>query len=117
MIVQEREQTPADQWEAMLAAEAPCDACHYIGQAAPATLLFQFARQDAFVPFEEAEYYFALASEPKRIAGYEDCGHELSPRARVDLANFLCEELGLMSPSAAVHDLLKRIPLPVPIGY
>jgi len=69
MIVQEREQTPADQWEAMLAAEAPCDACHYIGQAAPATLLFQFARQDAFVPLEEAEYYFALASSPSGSRG------------------------------------------------
>jgi cephalosporin-C deacetylase-like acetyl esterase len=117
IIVQERKQTPPDVWEAMLAAEAPYDACHYIRHAAPAALLFQFARQDQFVPLEEAEHYFALASEPKRIAWYEDCGHELSARARVDRANFLCEELGLPPPPAAVHGLLERIPPPAPIGY
>jgi hypothetical protein len=102
---------------AMLVAEAPYDACHYIGQAAPASLLFQFARHDDFVPVQEAERYFALASEPKRIAWYEDCKHELSAQARIDRAIFLCEQLGLPNPSQRVLDLLERVPLPMPIGY
>jgi cephalosporin-C deacetylase-like acetyl esterase len=116
LIVRERKQTPPHVWEAMLRAEEPYNACHYIGRASPAALLFQFARQDEFVPLEEAEYYFALASEPKRIAWYEGCGHELSAHARVDRATFLCEQLSLQPPSAAVEALLERIPPPTPIG-
>jgi len=116
LIVKARENTPSEAWEAMLAVEAPYDACHYIGQAAPAALLFQFARHDDFVPMQEAERYFDLASEPKRIAWYEDCNHELSARARIDRVLFLCEQLGLMAPSQHVLDLLEGIPPPVPIG-
>ena len=66
---------------------------------------------------QEAERYFALASEPKRIAWYEDCKHELSAQARIDRAIFLCEQLGLPNPSQRVLDLLERVPLPMPIGY
>src|SRR5258708_2258925 len=32
-----------------------------------------------------------LASEPKQIAWYENCNHELSAQARLDRAIFLCE--------------------------
>src|SRR4029077_17389457 len=99
----------------MLVAEAPYDACHYIGQAAPASLLFQFARHDDFVSVYEAERYFGLASEPKRIAWYENCNHELSKEARIDRTLFLCEQLGLMTPSQPMLDLLERISSPVPI--
>jgi hypothetical protein len=51
----------------MLVAEAPYDACHYIGQAAPSSLFFQFARQDDYVSVQDAEHYFELASDPKQI--------------------------------------------------
>lgn len=117
LIVRARENTPPEAWEAMLIAEAPYDACHYIGQAAPASLLFQFARHDDFVPVQEAERYFALASEPKRIAWYENCNHQLSAQARIDRAIFLCEQLGLTTPSQLILDLLERVPPPMPIGY
>jgi cephalosporin-C deacetylase-like acetyl esterase len=117
LIVKARENTPPEAWEAMLVAEAPYDACHYIGQAAPASLLFQFARHDDFVPVQEAERYFELASEPKRIAWYENCNHELSKEARIDRALFLCEQLGLTTPSQHTLDLLERVSSPVPIGY
>src|SRR5262249_8945424 len=115
MIVRAREQTPPDVWEATLVAEAPYDACHYIGHAAPAALLFQFARHDEFVPVQEAENYFALASDPKRIAWHEDCHHEMSGQARVDRALFLSEQLGLTLPTPAICDLLKHLPSPVPL--
>jgi dienelactone hydrolase len=111
-----RENTPAEVWEAMLAAEAPYDACHYIGQAAPSSLLFQFARDDPFVSVQEAEHYFELASSPKKIVWYEDCHHELNAQARLDRALFLCKQLGLPSPSQQILALLERIPPPVPMG-
>jgi cephalosporin-C deacetylase-like acetyl esterase len=117
LVVEARKSMPAEAWESMLAAEAPYDACHYIGQAAPAALLFQFARHDDFVPAQEAAYYFELASQPKRIAWYEHCGHELSAQARVDRALFLCAQLGLSTPSRAICDLLSRIAPPVPIRH
>jgi cephalosporin-C deacetylase-like acetyl esterase len=117
LIVRAREKTPPEAWEAMLVAEAPYDACHYIGQAAPAALLFQFAFHDEYVPVQEATHYFELASEPKRIAWYEHCHHELSAQARIDRALFLCEQLDLTMPSPHILDLLERVPPPVPIGY
>lgn len=115
LIVEARANTPPEAWEAMLAVEAPFDACHYIGQAAPASLLFQFALQDNFVPVQEAEYYFDLASEPKQIAWYENCNHELSAKARIDRATFLCEQLGLTMPARPIVDLLEQIPPPLPV--
>jgi hypothetical protein len=117
LVVRAREQTPPQAWEAMLSAEAPYDACHYIGQAAPAALFFQFARHDEFVPAQEAARYFELASEPKSIAWYEDCGHELGARARVDRTHFLCERLGLAPPSRAICDLLERLAPAQAPGY
>jgi hypothetical protein len=117
LVVKEREQMPPEVWEAMLVAEAPYDACHYIGRAAPAALLFQFARHDVFVSVQEAERYFELASEPKQIVWYESCKHELSIQARIDRVSFLCEQLGLPTPSPSLRDLLERIPSPVPIGF
>lgn len=115
MIVSAREHTPPEAWEAMLVAEAPYDAHHYIGQAAPSSLLFQFARHDDFVPTQEAERYFELASEPKQIAWYEDCNHELSAHARIDRAIFLCEQFGLPRPPQHILDRLQTIPPPVPV--
>src|SRR5256885_6921758 len=49
----------------------------YIGQAAPSPLFFQFARDDDFVSVQVGEHYFELASEPKQIAWYDNCNHEL----------------------------------------
>lgn len=114
MIAGAREQTPPATWEAMLVAEAPYDAGPYIGHAAPAALFFQFARHDDFVPVPEGARYFALASEPKQIAWYDDCNHELSAQARVDRAIFLCARLGLPPPAPAILDRLGQIPPPVP---
>jgi dienelactone hydrolase len=117
MIVKARESTPPEEWEAMLASEAPYDACHYVGQSAPASLFFQFVRHDDFVLAHDAERYFALAGEPKRIAWYDNCNHELSPRARVDRVVFLCEQLDLPRPSRRILDLLESVPPPSPLDY
>jgi hypothetical protein len=102
-------------FEAMLAAEAPYDARHYIGHAAPSRLLFQFARQDPFISVKAAERYFELASEPKQIAWYDDCQHELSTQARLDRVIWLCEQVGRVRPSGEILSLLELVPAPIPL--
>jgi hypothetical protein len=114
LVVRERNASP-EAFEAMLVAEAPYDACHYIGHAAPSHLFFQFARQDDFVAVKHAERYFELASEPKQITWYEDCNHELSAQARLDRFIWLCEQLGLVRPSQEILHLLEQVPSPIPL--
>jgi cephalosporin-C deacetylase-like acetyl esterase len=46
--------------------------------AAPSHLFFQFAENDTAVVAEDGQLYFELASEPKQIAWYENCGHEFN---------------------------------------
>jgi dienelactone hydrolase len=113
-LVYERETTSTEDYQAYLAALAPLDARHYIGQATPSHLFFQFARNDEFLPVERGEQYFALASEPKRIAWYE-CSHALNGQARRDRATFLCEKLGMAPPSADTLILLEQTPIPIPL--
>jgi hypothetical protein len=112
-IQQERATTPPDEFRAYLAAMAPLDARHYIGHAAPAQLLFQFARTDPFVSAEDAERYFALASPPKQMTWYDGCGHELSAQARLDRITFLGEQLGILPLSPEMERLLRQVPAPV----
>jgi dienelactone hydrolase len=113
-LVYEREATPVEDYRAYLAALAPLDARHYIGQATPSRLFFQFARDDEYLPVERGERYFALASEPKRLAWY-DCKHAFNGLARRERAIFLCEQLGVASPSVAILDLLEQAPTPTPL--
>jgi fermentation-respiration switch protein FrsA (DUF1100 family) len=99
----------------MLAAEAPFDACHYIGHAAPSRLFFQFARLDDFVSVKDGQRYFELASEPKQIAWYDNCNHELSAQARLDRVIWLSAQFGLLKPSQNILDLLEQVTSPVPL--
>jgi dienelactone hydrolase len=112
-LVYERETTPAGDYLAYLAALAPLDASHSIGQAAPSYLFFQFARDDEYLPIERGEQYFALASEPKRIAWY-DCNHAFNGLARRERALFLCQQFGVASPSDYILNLLEQAPTPIP---
>jgi dienelactone hydrolase len=112
-LVQQRQMTPPREYRAYLEALAPLDASHYIGHAAPSHLFFQFARHDEYVAAERAERYFALASEPKRVAWYE-CTHAFNGQARRERATFLCERLGLAPPSPHLLHLLEQAPVPTP---
>lgn len=67
--------------EAYVKAMAPLDAVHYIDQAAPAKILFQFAREDEFLTPSDAEVYVQAASEPKEARWY-DTGHSFDEVAR-----------------------------------
>jgi dienelactone hydrolase len=115
LLVEERKNTPPEEYRAYLAALAPLDACHYVGQAAPSHLFFQFARDDDFVSIKDGERYFELASEPKQIAWYDHCHHAFNAQARLDRASFLCEQLGLAQPSQEMLNLLERVPAPIPL--
>lgn len=66
----------------------------YVGHAAPATLLFQFAMNDEFISLEVANEYFQAASEPKTILWY-DTTHEFNAQARFDRVAWLALQLGL----------------------
>src|SRR5262249_8225304 len=113
-LVRERETFSQQEYQAYLAALEPLDAHHYIGQAAPSDLLFQFARNDEYVSVETGKRYFTLASEPKRVAWYE-CSHALNGLARCDRAVFLCEKLGMAPLSTDILHLLEQAPTPTPL--
>jgi hypothetical protein len=94
-IEQRREATPADQFEAAMAAMSPYDAVRFVGDAAPAPLLFQFARFDIGVTAAESEAFYAAASEPKEQHWY-DTGHVVNDVTAVaDRARFLARHLDL----------------------
>jgi fermentation-respiration switch protein FrsA (DUF1100 family) len=73
---------------------ATVDAIHFIGHAAPAALLFQFARHDQFISEQEALRYFEAASKPKEMHWY-DTDHFFDDQARQDRMVWLSERLGL----------------------
>jgi hypothetical protein len=114
VLVEQRQQTPPQEYQAYLVALAPLDARHYLGHAAPSHLFFQFARHDEFVPVTDGERSFALASSPKQMAWYE-CQHAFNAQARLDRAIFLCEQLGVAQPSQEILQLLERVPSPIPL--
>jgi hypothetical protein len=66
-------------------------------------------------PAEDGQRYFELASEPKQIAWYDNCGHEFNTQARLDRATWLCETLHLTQPSQEIVQLLEQVPSPTPL--
>ncbi len=74
------------------------DAERFIGRAAPAAVLLQFARYDRFVSEEQANRYAAAARSPKLIRWYE-CGHEFNDaQSAADREHWLAVQLSLRKP-------------------
>jgi dienelactone hydrolase len=71
---------------------APLDPVNNVGDVAPATVLFQFAKSDWYVPGYIADKLTEAASEPKKATSY-DGGHELDAVARADRLAWLREQL------------------------
>lgn len=115
VLVEARSKIPPEVFAIYMDAMAPLDARHYIGHAALSHLYFQFARNDTSVAAEDGQRYFDLASEPKQIAWYDNCNHELSAQARLDRVIWLCAQFGLPKPSQDILDLLEQVPSPVPL--
>lgn len=83
------------QLDSALSSIEPLDAVHYVGDLAPAALLFQSAHLDPGISDEQAQTFFDAASEPKTLRWY-DTGHEVVDIAAIsDRARFLASHLGL----------------------
>ncbi len=77
-----------EQRQAYVKAMAPLDAFHYVGHAAPAKLLFQFAKRDEFITPWDAAAYLQTASGPKEVKWY-DADHSFNEEARRDRDEWL----------------------------
>jgi dienelactone hydrolase len=93
-VVQARQTLPKEELERSFAIVDAVAAIHYVGHAAPASLLFQNGYKDAGVPRESAERLQRAASEPKTIQWY-DAGHGLNGQAVQDRTAWLREQIGL----------------------
>lgn len=79
--------------EAFRAQLAPLDPVRFVGQLAPATVFFQFASNDRYVPEAAASEFYAGAKPEKHMATYE-AGHDLQvPAATSDRVGWLLRRL------------------------
>jgi dienelactone hydrolase len=115
VLAEARSKIPPEVFAIYMDAMAPLDARHYIGHAAPSHLLFQFAHDDTSVKAEDGKRYFELASEPKQIAWYDNCGHAFNAQARIERVAWLCEQFSLPEPSQGILQLLEQVPSPIPL--
>ena len=76
------------------AAFAPLDPLNNVDDAAPASVLFQFAKSDRYVPYYVADKLTEAAGDAADTKTYES-GHELDEEARNDRLAWLRAELGL----------------------
>jgi len=101
-----------EQIENHIKAFAPLEPKNFVGLAPPATVMFQFARNDRYVTPGLAKIYWEAAREPK-LQHWYDTSHELTdPRALVDRDQFLEKQLGLqaVAPLLLQHMGLKASP-------
>lgn len=78
--------------EAYIQQMSTFDPLKYIGQAAPASVLLQFAEGDFYVSAERAQEFYDAAHEPKKVETYT-AGHDLDDRARHTRVQWLREHL------------------------
>jgi predicted esterase len=76
------------------AAFAPLDPVNNVGDATPASLLFQFAKSDKYVPYYVADKLTEAAGDQAESKSYES-GHELNDAARKDRLAWLRQQLAL----------------------
>jgi hypothetical protein len=72
------------------------DAIHYIKNAAPASIFFQYAKGDEYVDHNLASSFYSAASNPQKINWYQT-DHQFieSEDALQDRHNWLFEQIGL----------------------
>jgi predicted esterase len=73
---------------------APLDPVNNVGDAAPAHVLFQFAKSDRYVPYYVADKLTEAAGDAAEAKDYA-AGHELDDEARKDRLAWLREQFGL----------------------
>ena len=94
-VVEFRQSQPAGQLEKYCRIVGDLDAIHFVGHAAPVSLLLQFAKYEQYFNKESMHRYEAAASEPKKVL-YYDTGHDLNdPQALVDRYEWLVKQIHL----------------------
>jgi cephalosporin-C deacetylase-like acetyl esterase len=85
----------AEQLKRYIDALEPMSGVLFIGHAAPASILMQFARFDSWISKRAADAYFDAASDPKEIRWYPTSHEFGDPRALADRAEWLEKEIGI----------------------
>jgi dienelactone hydrolase len=81
---------------------------NFVGHAAPASVLLQYAYEDGFLDEARDRRYFALVSEPKELKFYH-AGHALNAAARWDRYEWLRAKIGLRQLERAVLDQVREV--------
>ena len=84
------------------------DAANYVGHAAPAAVLLQYARNDGLLTEKRERYFFSLVSQPKDLKFYE-ATHALNAEARWDRFEWLRQQLALKPLARAVVDSVPQV--------
>jgi fermentation-respiration switch protein FrsA (DUF1100 family) len=82
----------AQEQERWLQAMGPIEPINFIGQAAPAALLFLAGTKDESIPQQDARRFHQAASQPKEVRWYE-AGHFLNCTAREDMMVWLARHI------------------------
>ena len=94
-IVGLRKSRPPGQFEQYAQVMSDIDAIHFVGHAAPISLLFQFANFEQYFDKTSMEHYAAAATDPKKVL-YYDTGHDLNdPQALEDRYGWLAKHIDL----------------------
>jgi dienelactone hydrolase len=83
---------PAEQREQWLQAMRPIEPINFVGQAAPAALLFQAGTKDELIPRQDTLRYYQAASQPKELRWY-DAGQFLNCAASNDMMAWLARHI------------------------
>jgi fermentation-respiration switch protein FrsA (DUF1100 family) len=75
----------------------PIEPIHFVGRAAPASLLFVNGRQDRLVAAPDARAFQEAGSEPKTVRWY-DAGHQLTGQAMKGTFDWIADALHLDRP-------------------
>jgi cephalosporin-C deacetylase-like acetyl esterase len=86
---------PPERFEYFISNLRKLDAIHYIKNAAPASVFFQFAENDEFINQDQATSFFTAASSPKKIIWY-NTDHQFTncAAALYDRQEWLFEQIG-----------------------
>ncbi|MCM3118051.1 dienelactone hydrolase family protein [Neobacillus sp. MER 74] len=68
---------PPERFEFFISSLKKLDAIHYVKNASPASIFFQFAENDEYIGRNHANSLYSIASSPKKISWY-DTNHEFS---------------------------------------
>ena len=105
-MVKLRRSIGAERLEQIIAETSWLDPAHYIGHAAPSSVLLQYAYEDGMLDEKRERHYFSLVSEPKAIKFY-NATHALNAEARLERYEWLRVKIGLHKLDRA---LLEKIP-------